>query len=254
VLFYVANWANVVVSTGTGPLTHTWSLAIEEQFYLIWPLILIAVLARRRRPPAVALAVAIVVVVVARWITWDQTHADWLYYATTSHCDGLLVGALLAVVLHPSGRRSLATAAAPRSAAAAWVGLVGIAGLMATLRITSTATYEFGLPLIAICTALVVWHLATADTGLLVRVLSFRPLVGVGVVSYGLYLYHFPVFQLVQNRGYSHLVQHGLEIGVTVVVTAFSWFVVEKPALRLKDRLTRPRGTTDGLALANPTV
>jgi peptidoglycan/LPS O-acetylase OafA/YrhL len=245
VLFYVANWANVAVDVGTGPLTHTWSLSIEEQFYLIWPLLLIAALVRRGRPSVTALAVLIGVVAVARWITWDATHGFWLYYATSSHCDGLLIGSLLAVVLD----RRPADAPAPRgSTAAGWIGLAGLAVLIATLKISSAATFEFGLLLVAVCAALLVQHLATSSEGLLIRLLSFRPLVSVGVVSYGLYLYHFPIFKAVQQQGYPHLKQHALEIGLTVVVTVFSWFVVEKPALRLKDRLSTRTAPSDRAA------
>jgi peptidoglycan/LPS O-acetylase OafA/YrhL len=234
VLLYVANWANVAVGAGTGPLTHTWSLSIEEQFYLIWPIVLVALLGRRRKPPVTGLAIVIAVVVIARWICWDATQGGWIYYATTSHCDGLLLGSLLAVVLD----RRPADAAAPRgSMVAAWVGVAGLAAFMLMSRIDGGATYEYGLFAVAICTVLVVQHLALSDSGLLVRILSFRPLVVIGMVSYGLYLYHFPVFMAVQHQGYSHIVQHSLEISLSVALTVFSWFVVEKPALRLKDRL-----------------
>jgi peptidoglycan/LPS O-acetylase OafA/YrhL len=238
VLLYVANWANVVVSAGTGPLTHTWSLSIEEQFYLIWPLLLFAVLRRSGRPPARMLAALIVVVVVARWICWDLSQADWIYYATTSHCDGLLIGSLLAVLL---ARRPVDAPVPNWSMPLAWAGLAGLMVMMATLRIDGGATYEYGLLLVAVFSAMVIQHLAIAGDGLLIRVLSVRPLVAIGVVSYGLYLYHFPVFKAVQHQNYPHLEQHGLEIGITVALTVFSWFVVEKPALRWKDRLNLAR-------------
>ncbi len=231
VLLYVANWANVLVSAGTGPLTHTWSLSIEEQFYLIWPLLLVWALARRGRPPVRLLAAVTVVVVAARWICWETTHGQWIYYATTSHCDGLLVGCLLAVAL---SHRPVGAPAPAWSEPAAWAGLAGIAALMATLYIDRGPAFEYGLPLVAGFAALVVHHLVTASSGPLVRVLSLRPLAAIGMVSYGLYLYHFPVFQLVQHQNYPHLKQHALEISITVVITAFSWFAIEKPALRLK--------------------
>jgi peptidoglycan/LPS O-acetylase OafA/YrhL len=253
VVFYVANWANVFVSAGTGPLTHTWSLSIEEQFYLIWPVLLLAVLVRRGRPPMRTLAALVVVVAVARWICWDATHGKWLYYATTSHSDGLLLGALLAVLL---ARRPV-DAPQPRwSVPAAWVGLIGIAALMATMKIDGSATFEYGMFLAAVCSALVVQHLVTSTEGLMVRVLSLRLLVTIGMVSYGLYLYHFPVFMAVQHEGYPHLEQHALEIVITVALTAFSWFVVETPALQWKDRLSRVvasgRPTADAQILPAP--
>ncbi|GAB6900223.1 acyltransferase family protein [Kineosporia succinea] len=237
VVFYVANWANVFVNVGTGIWTHTWSLSIEEQFYLIWPLVLIWVLARRRRSPAVGLAVVIAVVVVTRWVSAGSGESPlWVYYATTSHCDGLLLGALLAVLLEK--RESLVRS--PRiSEAVAWVGALGLAGLFATSYIEASGTYHWRLPLAALFSAMVVHHLATCAQGPMVRLLSLKPFVVVGTVSYGLYLYHFPVFMTVQSRGYSHLVQHVLEITLSVALTVFSWFLVERPALRLKDRLPK---------------
>jgi len=261
VVFYVANWANVFVDAGIGPMTHTWSLSIEEQFYLIWPLLLIALLVRGRRPPVRTLAALIVVVAVARWVCWDITHGSWLYYATTSHSDGLLLGALLAIVL----ARRPADAPIPNwSQPAAWVGLVGLAALMATLHINGNATFHYGLFLSAAFSTLVVQYLAVSTDGVMVRVLSLRPLTTIGMVSYGLYLYHFPIFMAVQHQNYPHLKQHALEISLTVVVTTFSWFVVEKPALRLKDRLaprpgppsppTIPAPPTGSTSSAPPTI
>jgi peptidoglycan/LPS O-acetylase OafA/YrhL len=247
VLLYVANWANVAVTTGIGPLTHTWSLSIEEQFYLIWPLVLIAVLRRRGQAPVTGLAVLIGVVAIARWICWDATHGGWIYYATTSHCDGLLLGSLLAVLLD---RRADDAPTAPGSTTAAWVGVAGMALLVARMRIDGDATFRYGLLLVAVCSALIVQHLVTSDDGVLVRLLSVRPLVAVGTVSYGLYLYHFPVFQAVQHQHYGHLLQHSLELGITAALTVFSWFVVERPALRLKDRLPPSGSRTQAVGLA----
>jgi peptidoglycan/LPS O-acetylase OafA/YrhL len=238
-VFYVANWANVAVSTGTGPLTHTWSLSIEEQYYLLWPLVLLAVVVRGRYASlARGLAVAAALVVVSRALLWAVSPGEWLFYATTSRADGLLLGTLLAVVLarREPGRRLLA----PRwSEGLAWTGLLGLAALMAVLRPDGGATFVGGLFLASACAVLVVHHVATADDGPLVRLLSLRPLVVVGTVSYGIYLFHFPVFQAVQEAHPPWLLQHALELGLTAALTTFSYLVVERPALRLKSRFAR---------------
>jgi peptidoglycan/LPS O-acetylase OafA/YrhL len=235
VIFYVANWANVWQDQATGIWTHTWSLSIEEQFYLIWPAVLFFVVARLRKSPAAGLGVAIVAMVIARVITWHTDPGNWMYYATTSHSDGLLLGALMAVLLQ--NRESLLPTPSA-SEAVAWIGALGLAGLFATSYIDGGSTFEWRLPAAAVFSVMIVHHLATQVDGPMVRVLSLRPFVAIGMVSYGLYLYHFPVFMIVQSRGYSHLVQHTLEITVSVGLTVFSWFLVEKPALRLKDRLS----------------
>jgi peptidoglycan/LPS O-acetylase OafA/YrhL len=236
-LGYVANWANVAVSTDTGPLTHTWSLSIEEQYYVLWPLLLVAILVRGRHAALVrGLTAAIVVVVVSRALIWETSHADWLFYATTSRADGLLLGTLLAVVL---ARRGSGRLLGPRaSEGAAWAGLLGVAVSMAVLQPFGGVTFVAGLLVVPACTVLVVHHVAVADDGPLVRLLSLRPLVVVGTVSYGIYLYHFPVFQAVQHAHPPWLVQHVLELGLTALLTTFSYVLVERPALRLKDRLT----------------
>lgn len=240
-LFYVANWANVAVDTGTGPLTHTWSLSIEEQYYLLWPLVLLAVVVRGRYAAlARGLAVATAVVVVSRALLWEASPGQWLFYATTSRSDGLLLGTLLAVVL---ARRESGRLLAPRwSEGLAWAGLLGLAALMAVLRPAGGATFVAGLFLASTCAVLVVHHVATADGGPLVRLLSLRPLVVIGTVSYGIYLFHFPVFQAVQDAHPPWLVQHALELGLTAVLTTFSYLVVERPALRLKSRFARLEG------------
>jgi peptidoglycan/LPS O-acetylase OafA/YrhL len=238
-LLYVANWVSVGAGTGMGPLTHTWSLSIEEQYYLLWPAILVAVLARggRDRGAGLArwLAIGVVAVVVSRALLWEWTHGTWLYYATTSRADGLLLGTLLAVLLERRGGRLLS---ARWSEPVAWAGLAGLGVAALTLHIHGGATFTVGLAWVSLCTALVVHHLAVSDDGLLVRLLSLRPLVVVGTISYGLYLYHFPIFQAVQHAHPPYFVQHGLELGLTALVAGASYVLVERPALRLKDRFT----------------
>jgi peptidoglycan/LPS O-acetylase OafA/YrhL len=161
--------------------------------------------------------------------------ASSLFYATTSRADGLLLGTLLAVTLARRGHRPLL--AGRHSEAVAWAGMAGVAVLMAVLRPDGGATFRFGLLAVSLCTVAVVHHLAVATDGPLVRTLTWRPLVAVGTVSYGLYLFHFPVFQAVQHAHPPHVVQHVLELVLTVALTLISYVAVERPALRLKDRL-----------------
>jgi len=145
------------------------------------------------------------------------------------------VSTLLAVVL---ARRESGRLLAPRwSEGLAWTGLLGLAALTAVLRPDGGATFVAGLFLASACAVLVVHHVATAAGGPLVRLLSVRPLVVIGTVSYGVYLFHFPVFQAVQHAHPPRLLQHALELGLTALLTTFSYLVIERPALRLKSRL-----------------
>jgi peptidoglycan/LPS O-acetylase OafA/YrhL len=103
---------------------------------------------------------------------------------------------------------------------------------MLTSTIYSGQTYLAGLTLAALATAVIVRHVATSEVGLLVAVLSWRPLVAVGRVSYGIYLFHLPVFMLVWSLHLAYLPGLALEYLLLAAVTTLSWFLVERPAQR----------------------
>ncbi|HEX2809199.1 MAG TPA: acyltransferase, partial [Kineosporiaceae bacterium] len=225
---YASNWADIVSTDGMGPLLHTWSLSIEEQFYLLWPAAFVA-LTVRGRSLVRWLSGAVVLMVVVRAVGWLTTHDLWPYFATITHGDGLLVGCLLAVLL---SRGRLAAGSSLRAQLAAWASAGVLAVLMVTSTIYSGQTYLAGLTLAALATAVIVRHVATSEVGLLVAVLSWRPLVAVGRVSYGIYLFHLPVFMLVWSLHLAYLPGLALEYLLLAAVTTLSWFLVERPAQR----------------------
>ena len=208
-LFDVANWRFVASGNGyldtfslaTGaetvasPVLHFWSLAIEEQFYLAFPVVVLALLRLgrgRRRVLAAGLAALAVASVVAG-IAWSAPGAvDRAYLGTDTRAVELLIGALLAVALMgraPSGRvaRGFALAAMPAAAAllAAWV----------VADHTDVVLFRGGLVVHAILAAVVIGGLLVP--GPLQRCLALGPLVAVGRISYGVYLFHWPIFQWV---------------------------------------------------------
>ena len=241
--FYSANWAGVVNIDTLGPIIHTWSLSIEEQFYLFWPVSFVA-LSRGRRSLVRWLVVLIAAVVLMRAVGRLATHGVWPYVATFTHCDGLLAGALLAVLL---ARRTTTAADVRRSGRVAWVGAGIVLVLMAWLSVESDATYLIGLTLGAAATVGMVWHLVVVPDGLMARLLSWRPLVFIGRISYGLYLYHLPIFQLVQSWQLGFFPTVGLEAGGTLAVSVASWFLLERPVQRLVARRWphRPTAVTE---------
>ena len=225
---YAANWVAVFNIDTLGPIMHTWSLSIEEQFYLLWPITFLR-LGRSRRSMVRWLGLAIAAVVLLRAAGRLITGGVWPYVATFTHCDGLLAGALLAVLL---ARRATTTADRRRSATVAW-GCVGVlAVLMAWLSVDSTATYVIGLTVAVWATVGVVWHVVISTPNLMTRLLSLRWLVFIGRISYGLYLYHMPIFQLVQSRHLGYLPTMSLEFGGSAAIAVTSWFCLEKPVQR----------------------
>lgn len=236
-LFYVANWHLIGsgqsyfdLFTMPSPLRHMWSLAIEEQFYLLWPLLVAGVLATRggrRWAGALCLAGA-AVSATAMAMTYDAADPSRSYYGTDTRAHALLVGALLALL---SDRR-------PSTARRAWamegLGLAGAATIVvAMLRVhdRDTLYYHGGSLLFAVAVAAVIAAAVTPARRPLRLVLGWRGLRAIGVISYGLYLWHWPVIVvLTRSRvGLDGAALDAVRVAATFVVAVVSYFAVERP-------------------------
>lgn len=237
-----------------GLVEHTWSLSIEEHFYLVWPVVLLLVLRRRgsddrsgsrssRGAGRLALVAAALTVVSAALpvLLWrGQTSVRRLYYAPDTRAQQLLIGCLLAVALaygSPALRGRLTrvcTAAAP----AALVALL----LMVVFGSWRSPTYYLGgMTVVALLAAVLVTAVVTSPGAPLTRLLAWRPLVGLGRISYGLYLWHWPVYLVLNSPflGLSYWPTQAVRVAVALALALTSYGVVEKPFLRLQ-RYVRP--------------
>ena len=267
-IFYISNWYEIFVGQGYGaseafvPLRHLWSLAVEEQFYLVWPLVMIAVLRRSRsRLPAIGLKligvsvfIAIVVGflyvpgVVASSCGTEFTRGTWtifgrciavndmLYLGSFSRAGGLMLGAGFAMLWRPvaimrgplrdKGRRLDLLAA---------LGLVVIVFFMLTMYLQERGVYNpwlyrGGFFLTGVATLLLI--AATTHQGAVTgKLLGHPALVWVGTRSYGLYLYHWPVFQMIRKQANIQLSIPQIILGVliTVPITEASYRFIETP-------------------------
>jgi len=244
VLFYFANWVRIY-GMPLGIFGHAWSLAVEEQFYLVWPIIFSAVV---RRVPRPIRAAGLLAVVAALTLAWRLTLAlaggsqYRIYCGTDTHADGLLLGAALAFLI-ASGKIAPVAAARKIRWLATAVSSAGLFGLLLTAR--EIPGYAYGVStLIACATAIVIADVVTPGS-CSARFFQMRGVAGVGRISYGLYLWHYPVFfyigVLTPYGGAVSLLQGALAWAVTLAAALASYFVVERPFLAYKDRFAWSR-------------
>ena len=259
-LFYGANWHFIASGqdyfaqfTSASPLRHTWSLAVEEQFYLVWPLIVLGALtagANRRWGIGIISGAGVVASVMAMALLYDPGDPSRAYYGTDTRIHQPLIGALLAVFLSPRPLRFPRSAVSSLTAAGAALGL--LSGFV-LLSDTSAAYYK-GLSLgVSLCAAALIWGIETAPAGRFARVLGLSPVRWVGQISYGVYLWHWPVIVAVRSGPSLLMALPGsLGINLTRVLIVFcaaaaSWSVVEEPIRRSRVRLA---GSTERFVAA----
>jgi peptidoglycan/LPS O-acetylase OafA/YrhL len=249
VLFYYANWFRAFHGAGSlGTLDHTWSLGIEEQFYLIWPLILVVAGWRGARPQlliGICLAGA-AASLLARILLEPSVSIDRIVSGTDTHCDGLLLGCALAVAMTLPGaerlvRRAAATLLIP--AVLAIAALVALPTWLAWSDRYYSFMYTWGLTLAAVASVVIVANLVLFPQRRAARLLATAPPVLIGEISYGIYLWHATVFHSVQYvlpRVPDALVWTA-EIAATLVVASLSWKFLEAPLQRVRRRLSARR-------------
>lgn len=234
--FYLAV-TNFAWASGS-ELGHTWSLAVEEQFYLLWPF---AVYFLPRRALVRVIAGMIALAVVSRW--WIEVNTDCASFALlTSNLDSLGLGALLAIVARQDK-------SAMRKASIG-MGAIGLAGVLACIVFPEIGIAAPGL---GAGNQLVMVSVILASAGMIgitsqtrVPMLEWKPLAYIGKISYGLYVWHslvyilLDIFARVKWYGFDTLGPlelAGAKVSITFGVSMLSFHLMERPLLRLKDSI-----------------
>jgi peptidoglycan/LPS O-acetylase OafA/YrhL len=239
-LVYMANWL-AAGSLGLGTLYHTWSLSVEEQFYLIWPALLAFILARYRWN-ARRVMKAVGVLLLASWLlavglAAIRAPAMIAERATPTRAFELLAGALLAIfVATPSrsGALGAVRSTSTISISAAMAGILLIS-LVPFSGITPDVESIVGWPLISLLTCTVIYGCLRAAP-LVTWLLTARPMSAIGKRSYGLYLWHFPIFLVIDTDWGLHGWQpRVVGLAATAVAVLLSYRFIEQPFLARKN-------------------
>ena len=238
--FYLANFPVLPNAFFSAVLGHTWSLATEEQFYLVWP----AVIRRVKIETLIriclwCIGISIVTRLAIPHLIHSVTYARyWFAYAPLSRTDGLFVGATVAALAELSPH---------------WLdrfsARIGIIGAVLVVAVAALGGLSFskmsplmaavGLPAVAVAFGALVWAGAKAE-GQLGRIFRASFLRRVGRISYALYLAHFPMLAIADSFPLeSRTARYGMHVAATIVaylLAELSWRVLERPINSLKDR------------------
>lgn len=260
-LFYVANWRFILegesyfASTGDpSPFRHMWTLAIEEQFYLVFPILLLGLMTMahgRRRRIAQGLVVLIVLsAIVQAWIYTSQIKPmptpdpSRIYYGTDTRANELLLGAALAVAMTYWRKRTLRANAEKLT----WIGIASFGGMLAFFfgpNETSAWVFLGGSVLFSILICLIIVAIEVWPGSVFAEFLSWKPIVWIGELSYGIYLWHSPIFVFLneERTGWNELVLLVVRLALTVGLATISYYFIEQPirTQKLQKRLGRTK-------------
>ena len=212
---------------------HTWSLTVEEQFYLAWPVLLILGLRRgwklsRGLVGAALLSMAVGAIVAA------TVSASMAYALPFSHLPAMLGGVGLALAVHRGASWLVRLETV-------WIPVVAAAVMLCTTFLiprTVSWLYYGGLAVLGAPLALLVGHLWAKPRSRLATMLTFRPLVWLGERSYGFYLWHYPVSAVAHHLEVPKPIAGLFAVAASLLLTELSWRLVEQPFLKLKRRYT----------------
>jgi len=246
-LLYVTNWGILSGKLNSCAIMQLWSLSVEEQFYLLWPPLLLGLLALRTPRRLVGAVVLLLAAASTAFkiVAWHSID-DWsrFYFGSDARADELLIGCGLALFLSWSPlaqrawfRRAIQVATIP---AILWLGYLVVASAVYWRLLYQQA----GLTLAALATGIVITQCLIAPVPGVRSFLAWRPMVAIGRMSYGLYLWHAPVAWLTDARHYdwvpvlSRPVLFVVRVLLTFAIAGASYRFLERPLLELKHRFS----------------
>ena len=240
-LGYFSNWWQIFAvdtpyfaASSLPVLRHLWSLAVEEQWYLIWPLLFTFIFGAKWMRPKISGALlllcsgAIMFATALRFVQDDETRTNFLYLSTLTRSSGLLLGAAVAMLWRPWRKTSPSSwwrSSLADTFAVASIAVIGV--LMATVHVADAWLYQGGLAATTIASAVII-AVVMRPNGLFVKMFFSQELfVEIGRRSYGLYLWHWPIFVVAHARDSGNRL--AVALALTVIINEFVYQYVEIP-------------------------
>lgn len=243
--FYVSNYQNAIYRPQPEYMMQTWSLAVEEQFYLVWPLCFV-LFSKKKKTLMTGLSVFILGVWFHRLHLWLAGHAkDYISYAFDTRVDALLVGCLLALLIKQNlGIRVLETLCRPAWAPACTCSLIAFSTYCGQSPSAASQGYRLtaGLAIEPWLIALLICQLIVHSTTVPWNWLNSRTSMYLGRISYPLYLYHgLGVAIAIRVSGSHNYLCVTATVILAIIMAACSYHFVEKPFIALKNKIPQPR-------------
>jgi peptidoglycan/LPS O-acetylase OafA/YrhL len=241
-LFYASNWVRVFTPNQLGLLAHTWSLSCEEQFYIVWPILLLFLLRATKKRHYVALVAAAIALL--SWLAGVHlavrgASVRRLCFGLDGRADTLMIGCILSVwlssgVITENVKKTIQKIL-PILAPLSLACLVAFAILG---NVLDRSFFYFGFVLIALLAAALILDILVSPRSLVRRLMAMKWLVWIGSVSYGLYLWHWPIFWGMHGFGFKGWTVVLVGSPLSFMVVLLSYYGMERPILKLKKRYT----------------
>jgi peptidoglycan/LPS O-acetylase OafA/YrhL len=263
-VFYFADYRSAFGHEPAGGfLAQCWSLAVEEQFYVIWAVLLFVALKYGSRKLAYAIAIAGIVAsvfnrdwIVLRAAHWDPYVAGRVYYAFDTRADALFLGCLLGLLAtgghfndwKPRAKRILV-----------WLALISFAvmcWIFCTVTLSARSLPLFWLPVSEVASAVIIVYLVIHPQGFGTRALSIPSIVLIGNMSYAIYLFHWPVYVAISPYSvkWPFWLEESVRMVIIMALVMASWYLVEQPLMLWRKKKFEPLGPGVGVEAPYPPV
>ena len=252
-LCYLTNWSWAFQMHNPDILRHTWSLSIEEQYYLIWPLLMLILLKYVKKKKWIVSIVF--TLALFSWLTrvillYNGASIFRVYNGLDTRADALMVGSLLAIIENLSFMKNKVKAFVSKlSLILCPFSFLVFLFINRYIDYTEPIVYLAVLTIVNLSTAIIILNIIHNPQNFINKILALYPLRQIGVISYGIYLIHYPVMRFMWSHGFHHLLVTVIGSSAALILALASYSFYEKPFLKMKNRFSAYTNEREELTL-----